>query len=305
MSKKLELLNKRFDRLTVIKEKGKNKQGGIMWLCVCDCGNETAVTGACLKNGHTKSCGCLRDEKTTRRNRNRALKLKGKRFGRLLVIKRASKFKHNKCVWECICDCGNIIIVRGSALKRGQKSCGCYTKEAISKGSKKDLIGQKFNRLLVLKEVGRDKYGSVLWLCKCACGNECIVIGSSLISSNTRSCGCLNKERVIEAKSGKNNSNWKGGVTPQNELIRKLPKYNNWRSKVFKRDNYICQLCGKKSEADIQAHHIYLFATHQSFRFELWNGITLCKKCHSKIRKKEHRFINQFLNITLEKSEGA
>lgn len=56
--------------------------------------------------------------------------LTGRRFGRLLVLKVAGKDKQNKRVWECLCDCGNLTIVRGSTLVEGKtRSCGCYGRE--------------------------------------------------------------------------------------------------------------------------------------------------------------------------------
>lgn len=55
-------------------------------------------------------------------------------------------------------------------------------------------MGYRFGRLEVIKQAGKNKWGQSLWLCKCDCGNEIIVIGSSLKSGNTESCGCLQKE---------------------------------------------------------------------------------------------------------------
>lgn len=57
-----------------------------------------------------------------------------------------------------------------------------------------NLIGKIFGRLIVLKRVENDKYGNIKWLCKCSCGNEKIIFGSSLTRNRTRSCGCLKKE---------------------------------------------------------------------------------------------------------------
>lgn len=58
-----------------------------------------------------------------------------------------------------------------------------------------DITGQRFGRLVVLsitdqKELHRGRK----WLCRCDCGNEVIITGSSLRSGSTRSCGCLKKE---------------------------------------------------------------------------------------------------------------
>ena len=64
---------------------------------------------------------------------------------------------------------------------------------------KLDLRGQPFGKLTVLRENGRDKHNKVLWLCRCECGNEVIVRGSSLQSEHTTSCGCYQRERVAES----------------------------------------------------------------------------------------------------------
>ena len=64
-----------------------------------------------------------------------------------------------------------------------------------------DLTGQTINRLVVIREAGRDKGGHVLWLCRCLgkngddCGNELVVEGSHLRDGHTQSCGCLQRER--------------------------------------------------------------------------------------------------------------
>ena len=64
--------------------------------------------------------------------------------------------------------------------------------------AKKDLTGQPFGRLIVIREYGRDKWGKVLWLCKCECGREVVVREDHLRSENTKSCGCLSRELVRE-----------------------------------------------------------------------------------------------------------
>lgn len=60
-----------------------------------------------------------------------------------------------------------------------------------------DLSGQKFGRLLVVSFSGR-RERCTLWLCKCDCGNTTIVSTSALKSGNTKSCGCLHREYMIE-----------------------------------------------------------------------------------------------------------
>lgn len=73
--------------------------------------------------------------------------------------------------------------------------------------SYKDISGQRFTRLTAIKYVGNDRHGCALWLCKCDCGKEITVLGSSLRGGNTKSCGCLNieikhKQRVDNPRKG-------------------------------------------------------------------------------------------------------
>lgn len=58
MSKFIDLAGQRFGRLTAVERAGKNRYG-VVWKCLCDCGSYTEVAGTKLRNGHTRSCGCL------------------------------------------------------------------------------------------------------------------------------------------------------------------------------------------------------------------------------------------------------
>lgn len=59
MSALKDVAGMKFNKLTVIKRVGTNPTGNALWLCECDCGNETTVSGQHLRSGNTKSCGCL------------------------------------------------------------------------------------------------------------------------------------------------------------------------------------------------------------------------------------------------------
>lgn len=62
-----------------------------------------------------------------------------------------------------------------------------------------DLAGQRVGRLLVQERQGSATWGSPMWLCKCDCGNWCLVASSNLRKNHTQSCGCLQRERTAEA----------------------------------------------------------------------------------------------------------
>ncbi|MEG2347388.1 MAG: hypothetical protein RSB50_06875 [Cetobacterium sp.] len=71
MGKKMELKGLRFGRLLVIEEGGRQKNGGILWSCECECGATTLVKRENLLSGNTKSCGCLRISNPTKHGESR------------------------------------------------------------------------------------------------------------------------------------------------------------------------------------------------------------------------------------------
>jgi 5-methylcytosine-specific restriction endonuclease McrA len=81
--------------------------------------------------------------------------------------------------------------------------------------------------------------------------------------------------------------------------------YKNWRTQVFRRDHFQCQMpgCGKKGK--IHAHHIKRWADVPTLRYAVTNGITLCMDCHKKVKDCEQHYEAQFLSIVAGKSEDA
>lgn len=69
-----------------------------------------------------------------------------------------------------------------------------------------DLIGKRFGKLTVLSKAGLKRVSGrtcSLWSCRCDCGNEIVVLGKSLSSGNTKSCGCLAKTDLTGKKVGR------------------------------------------------------------------------------------------------------
>jgi len=65
------------------------------------------------------------------------------------------------------------------------------------------------------------------------------------------------------------------------QRIRRTKKWAKWRMAVYKRDNFTCQLCGRKGpRTRLEPHHIYPKARYKKKVFDVDNGITLCRKCH-------------------------
>lgn len=61
---------------------------------------------------------------------------------------------------------------------------------------KVDLTGQQFGRLTVVARSRQDKRGRWTWMCQCSCGQAKVVASIDLRQGNTKSCGCIHKERM-------------------------------------------------------------------------------------------------------------
>lgn len=82
--------------------------------------------------------------------------------------------------------------------------------------------------------------------------------------------------------SGKKHWNWRGGITARNMAIRNSLEYKIWRDAVYERDDFTCNRC-KKRGGDLHAHHIKPFSQFPELRFDIDNGMTLCRPCHYEV----------------------
>ncbi|KAA3598797.1 MAG: hypothetical protein D8M57_13105 [Candidatus Scalindua sp. AMX11] len=115
-----QLKGLRFGRLEVLGFSHLNKHKNACWLVLCDCGKSKVVMGYCLKNGDTRSCGCI----------SKSEDITGHRFGRLTVLGFGYRSPRREGYWRVLCSCGKMKIVRGADMKNGKiQSCGCLRSE--------------------------------------------------------------------------------------------------------------------------------------------------------------------------------
>lgn len=126
------------------------------------------------------------------------LDLTGKTFGRLTVFEQDIEYakQHNiikkGTYWKCKCSCDNLKTVRTDHLTSGKiVSCGCYVKEQVYKKNHKEITGQRFGKLVAFQPTNKRARSSVIWECRCDCGNTAFVSCWNLCNGSTISCGCI------------------------------------------------------------------------------------------------------------------
>lgn len=86
----------------------------------------------------------------------------------------------------------------------------------------------------------------------------------------------------VQIRNGNNvnekNPSWKGGISSMHQRLRRGRMSSIWRKYVLMKDKHCCQICYSKSA--LCAHHIKSFSDFPEERFNVDNGITLCKNCH-------------------------
>lgn len=124
----------------------------------------------------------------------------GGRFGRLTVVIPRLPATGYIYLVECLCDCGNPVVVERSNLVSGNSnSCGCYKRDRSSESHQKPVpVGSRFGRWTVIQYDYDRQDRKVRALCRCDCGSEAPVSVRNLRAGRSHSCGCLERELTSE-----------------------------------------------------------------------------------------------------------
>ena len=239
----------RFGRLVVLGQAENSPRGERRWLCRCDCGKAKSILERSLVYGGSLSCGCLRID---RHREETAYELSGRVFGDLTVLNRAERQRKNGGVWwTCRCICGSLYDCPATLLVNGRRThCGCKANQ----GRPADIAGRKFNRLTALYPLnGRDDKGSVLWRCRCDCGNEADVSYNTLMYSDIQSCGCRKKEHDQMMQSFLTRVD---GTSIDMIRSKKLPKDNTtgYKGVYLIRGKYVAKIVFRKKQYHLGAY---------------------------------------------------
>ena len=201
-----------FGGLTVVEMLYGYKNSKTYCKCICSCGTEHIASISNLVTGSVKSCGCKTAELCWG---GRRMDLTGMIFGKLTISEMLYSYGNsNRTHCKCHCECGKDTIVDAwNLLHEYTSSCGCGASWTMQNGIRyKDLTGMRFGMLVVVEMTNqRSENGSVIWECKCDCGNIKYATTNSLCQYHTTSCGCSthsNMENFIACILGENNINY-------------------------------------------------------------------------------------------------
>lgn len=86
--------------------------------------------------------------------------------------------------------------------------------------------------------------------------------------------------------TGENNPLWNPDITDEERnATRRVSGYSTWRTDVYRRDDFTCQVCGCRKGGNLVAHHLDGWNIFPNKRLSVDNGITLCRECHKDFHK--------------------
>ena len=220
-----DLTNQRFGHLTVLEPTHYRRRRYVLWRCGCDCGRETCYSAIQLKRGSARnyrdtSCEYYQQERVEDYD-NRYEDLTGLRVGKLVVVRMATAddISTDTALLSTVDDIStdgallpavdgrltvdNLPTVDSQPTVNGrptvddntgatdEMTVDSHTVSTDHTVSTNHTISTDHTGVQRGKQVVTGRYGHVLWLCKCDCGNTVLASTSHLKSGLVRSCGCL------------------------------------------------------------------------------------------------------------------
>ena len=123
-----------------------------------------------------------------------------------------------------------------------------------------DRTNIRYGRLVVAEHKGKDNRGKHLWLCKCDCGNEKVVVADNLSSGKSKSCGCLKKEFLSKKGNqfGLYEDRQEAMMKVQYSHLKRRHTQNNMIGEVLNFETFCtlsksnCKYCGLEYSKEIE-----------------------------------------------------
>lgn len=153
-----------------------------------------------------------------------------------------------------------------------------------------NLIGKRFGRLIIIQQTGFNKWKQMMYLCKCDCGKEKIILGNSLKTGDAKSCGCLRKE------SPNNKKRLNLGLANMRSVMRSCKKRAKKRGldyeltekqyrELTQQDCYYCGAKPNNISKDKGRYGVYLYNGLDRIDnlkgYTIDNVVSCCQRCNA------------------------
>jgi len=150
----------------------------------------------------------------------------------------------------------------------------------------RDLLGQRFGKLLVIKITNERKYKSVVWKCKCDCGNYALLSSDCLVRGKTKSCGC--QRNLIRKRKPYKEASFNALFVKYKHTANKKNIPFELSDKQFKNlTSQDCHYCGiepSQSDSNKNFNGIYIYngidRIDNSKGYTLNNCVPCCRNCN-------------------------
>jgi 5-methylcytosine-specific restriction endonuclease McrA len=186
----------------------------------------------------------------------------------------SSEFKSagkDKLLWSC--DKGHQFYMTWNSVQQGRRCPFCAgTHKKTTEQFRAQVSESTCGEYLLLGEYNRDCEHVKIRHIKC--GHEYMVTPSHFLGG--RRCP------KCAIRYGENNNKYNPELLPEDRVLRRVlygESIIKWRTSVYEKDNYTCVKCKTRGRY-LHAHHLDGYNWCKEKRFEVSNGITLCRKCH-------------------------
>ena len=187
-------------------------------------------------------------------------------------------YANNRQKLSVVCQQGHVTEKTFHDIMQGHN---CF----ICKGTPKyslEVVQKAFERA-GYELISKDYEGAhepLLYICKC--GRLTSATFHNFRRNKGRPCYSCCKEKL----RGDSSPLWNNSITEEERVIqRKYDAYNQWRTAVYSRDGFACQVCFDGKGGNLVAHHLEGYTHNKELRTEVSNGVTLCRNCHIAFHK--------------------
>jgi len=175
------------------------------------------------------------------------------------------------------CSKGHKYFMTYAHFYSGQRCSECYGTKKYTLKQVREVFKNRGWKLLSLY------YNNSKQKLKVKC-NKGHITNTITLNNFLKGSGCDTCYKIHNV--GENNPSWNPNLTDEDRIIeRNLAENVEWIKKVLKRDNYKCQCCGNKTSGNLNVHHLEGYHWCKELRFEVSNGVTLCKDCHKEFHR--------------------